>query len=91
MISELREFGLSPLVHDPLADKREAFELYSVELAEFPDMDKLDAAVVAVAHGAYRENIHGLLEKINAGGVLVDIKSICDPSKLGKEITYWSL
>ncbi|MGI9484140.1 MAG: nucleotide sugar dehydrogenase [Hyphomicrobiales bacterium] len=91
VISELREFGLSSLVHDPLADRREALELYGVELADYSDMDNLDAAVIAVAHGAYRDNIPSLLEKINAGGVLVDIKSICDPSKLGKEITYWSL
>ena len=51
--AELEEYGVSVLVHDPLADAREALHEYGLTLTAFDDMRDLDAAVFAVNHNAY--------------------------------------
>lgn len=50
---ELEEYGVSILVHDPLADPEEARDAYGLTLSRLDDMRDLDAAVLAVAHDAY--------------------------------------
>ena len=51
--AELEEYGISVLVHDPLADPREAMHEYGLTLAALDDMRELDAAIFAVSHEEY--------------------------------------
>jgi UDP-N-acetyl-D-galactosamine dehydrogenase len=90
--SELRDFGIEPLVHDPLADPAEVSRAYGIELSGLDEFREMAALVVAVAHDEF-EALDGarLSEMLADDGVLVDVRSKIDPSSLRSGITYWSL
>lgn len=79
IIHELESYCCDVIVHDPLANSKEALEEYGVQLAEWGQLPEADAVILAVAHEAYRrmgtDDFSGLLV---SGGLLVDIKSVLD-------------
>jgi UDP-N-acetyl-D-galactosamine dehydrogenase len=91
ILTELRSFGIQPLVHDPIADPEHALEEYGVRLSRFEELRELDALVVAVAHRSYVEMGQGVLSPLADHGVLVDVKSVLDPKTLSRDLRYWSL
>ncbi len=91
ILRELGQFGITPLVHDPLADAREVREEYGVTLSDVSTMEDLDALIVAVPHRAYLEQGgRALCARVRTGGVVVDIKSVLDPADAAGRV-YWSL
>ena len=86
---ELQQFGIQPLVHDPLADSAECLEEYGISLASWEDIANMDGIVYAVRHEKYRQS--RLHEHLVADGVLIDVKSAVDPSSVPAGVTYWSL
>ena len=50
VVKELREYGVEPVVADPIADAEEARALYGVEFVDLADVREMDAVVLAVAH-----------------------------------------
>ncbi len=92
IVSELREFGINALVHDPIASPAEVKHEYGITLASFEELRALDAVVVAVSHKAYVEmGVERITATLRDGGVVVDVKSAIDPAKLGARVRYWSL
>ena len=92
IIREFNEFDLSPLVHDPLANPREAEHEYQIELSSLSHFQDLDALIFAVPHRKYLgEFTENLLTSLKPNGVLIDVKSILDPSHLPQTVSYWSL
>ena len=92
IIGELRDYGIEPLVHDPLADPDDAGREYGVTLNPLEDFRQLDGLVLAVGHGAYRrDGAAALGARIRPGGILIDVKSVLDPQDVPDGITYWSL
>lgn len=92
IITELREFGVEPIVHDPLADAEEAKEEFGIELASFEEFSQLDALIYAVNHQAYeRFSVEDLESFLQPGGVLVDVKGCVDKSALSESTVYWCL
>lgn len=92
IVSELREFGSLPLLHDPYADAPAVKEEYGLDLARWEELCKLDALILAVCHRHYLEMpLSDLTSKVTKGGVLVDVKSILDRKMVGGDLTYWSL
>jgi UDP-N-acetyl-D-galactosamine dehydrogenase len=93
IVTELRQFGIEPLIHDPWADVREVHEEYGLQLSGMAAMTGLDALVLAVAHRDFgQDHAQGrLLQGLKPGGVLVDIKSLIPPGPLPEGIKYWSL
>ena len=92
IVTELRQFGIEPLVHDPVAEPQEANRIYNLTLSEWEDMEALDGVVLAVSHRAYLEMPpHVFCGCLRPGGVLMDVKSALDPTALPPEIRYWSL
>jgi UDP-N-acetyl-D-galactosamine dehydrogenase len=88
---ELREFGIEPIVHDPLADADAVREEYGVELAPIEDLKDLRALIYAVGHDEYRP-LHGRISDLVAeGGIVADVRSLLDPASLRPDIRYWSL
>lgn len=87
-----REYGIQPLVHDPLATAEEAMHEYGIRLSAMEDLRALDALVLAVSHRAYLDvPLERLLAPVRDGGVFVDVKSVVVPDKVGRRIRYWSL
>ena len=80
IVKKLQDFGIHPLVHDPLADAQVAWQEYGIALAGWQDLCNLDAMILAVRHQAYLDmTSEQLLAGLRSGGILMDIKSALDP------------
>lgn len=89
---EIKKFGMTVMINDPYADCAEFEEEYGHKLVDLDGMEDLDALIVAVPHDVYKRNLPQLISsKLNAGGVLIDIKGALDPAEYTNQYTYWSL
>ncbi len=91
IVFELRQFGLSPLVHDALADAAEAEHEYGLKLMDLKQLSALDALILAVPHKAYLTNLEMLQGAVLPGGVLMDLKSAIGARSVARSLKYWSL
>ena len=94
IINELREYGVQVVVHDPIAESEEAVHEYGIKLVDLKQIKDVDGVIVAVAHRGFLEmGLSELLKPLRdqKSGVLIDVKSIFDPSKLPSSIKYWRL
>jgi len=92
IIQELKAFGLSPMIHDPMADPAETHHEYGLELTALEDFGELDALILAVNHAVFLEaGLGSLLARLNPRAVFIDVKSCFDPADFPAEVTYWSL
>ena len=91
VVSELSDFGIEVLVHDPYADAHEAQEKYGIKLHDLDYLTGLDALILAVNHRQYLDMAGRLADRVRSGGVLIDVKSVLDPACLRRDILYWSL
>jgi UDP-N-acetyl-D-glucosamine/UDP-N-acetyl-D-galactosamine dehydrogenase len=92
IVAGLREFGITPLVTDPLADPAEAKREYGIELVPLKKFIELDAVILAVPHRVIHEaGWDTLFASLTPGGVFVDVKSVVDRNQLPPGAQYWSL
>ncbi len=93
VIRELESYGAKVIVHEPVADAAEAKHEYGVELTAWDDLPQAAAIVAAVAHKEFRNRpLSDITEKLQAGGVLTDVKSMFDEAQLkAKGVTVWRL
>jgi len=93
IIRELESYGVEVCVHDPLADAAEAMHEYGVTLQPWDALPRADAIVLAVAHEEFkRRSVDGLLDKLQPGGLVADVKCQLDASKLrAKGVSVWRL
>lgn len=91
IVFELKQFGISPLVHDALADVEEARHEYGITIMPQEKMQDLDALILAVPHAAYLKAPDRLSAALAPGGVLMDIKSALRPKQFRTAVRYWSL
>jgi len=94
IINELRDYGVEVLVHDPLADAKEANKYYGIELQEFDRLSGVDAVIVAVIHQYYKKE--GLLNIarlcLNKTSIVIDIKGAFNKDEIEKNnIACWRL
>ena len=54
LVDEFKSFKCSIDVYDPWVDKDEALKEYNIKLIEYPEKDKYDAIVLAVAHDQFQ-------------------------------------
>jgi UDP-N-acetyl-D-galactosamine dehydrogenase len=80
---ELKDFGLEPLVWDPVADPAAAKREYGIELVTLDEVKQVDAIVAAVAHKEILAvDIAKLAKLAGRGAPFLDVKSAYDPVKL---------
>jgi UDP-N-acetyl-D-galactosamine dehydrogenase len=93
IVEELKNYGVSPFVHDPLADSEEVKREYGIDLSTLETMASLDAIILAVGHRSYLEaGAEELSKRFKPeGGVFVDVKSQFAPDEFDNRIMYWSL
>lgn len=86
------DYGLVPLVHDPIADAADTLDEYDITLAERSDFADLDVLILAVPHRDMVDEVYGdLSDMIVPGGIVGDLKSALDPTRLRADLTYWAL
>ena len=94
IVNELKEYGINPVITDPVADADEAKRLYGVEFVGMDEIRGMDAVILAVAHKEFEsfqmKDIDGFF---GAGKkVLLDIKGILDrDSYENAGYSYWRL
>ena len=89
IVSELREYGIDPVINDPVADREEAKRIYGVDFTDIKRIRDMDAIIIAVAHDDFSNmNINRYIKK---DGVIVDVKGILEKEKLSREINYWRM
>lgn len=97
IIESLKEYGIEPIVVDPVADSEETRREYGIDLVDINDVKDADCIVLAVAHDKLKklswEQIDGLFGDFNnEEKVLIDIKSILDRKTIEeKGYSYWRL
>jgi UDP-N-acetyl-D-galactosamine dehydrogenase len=92
IVRALRNTGIEPLVHDPVADPNQAQAEYGIELVPWETLDRLDGVLIAVPHSYYRNMPSDkLLMCARRGAAVYDVKSMLDPDLLPPEIRYQSL
>ncbi len=93
VINELKSYGMDVHVHDPVADNAEAMHEYGVALEKWEDLPRAAAIVAAVGHKEFTARpIADYLEKLPAGGTLVDVKCQFDATALtAAGLTVWRL
>ncbi|MBO4335253.1 MAG: nucleotide sugar dehydrogenase [Desulfovibrio sp.] len=86
IIKELQEYGISPLVYDPVADSDDAWREYSIRFCALCDLQKLDALILAVAHKDFAklslEQLAAMFSQKPA--ILMDIKGFFDKTACQK-------
>ena len=94
IVRELREYGIEPLIADPVADADEAKRIYGVSFVSQEEIRGMDALILAVAHTEFKGFTPEDLKTLYAGGepVLLDVKGILDRSACeAAGFRYWRL
>ena len=55
IIKELHEYGIEPIVCDPVADAPDAKRFYGVDLVDISNIKNLDCLIIAVMHKEFKE------------------------------------
>jgi len=92
IVRELGQFGIRPLVHDPLAEPDHAMDEYGISLRPLDELRDLDGLILAVPHALYLdEGPARVVERLKRGGGLVDVKSVIPPESVPSDCLLWSL
>lgn len=95
IITELREYGIEPIVSDPIANPAEVKKLYDLDLVSMQDFRNLDCLIIAVAHDVFRlmpdqEIVDMFRNEPNNKKVFIDVKGIKNADHWS-EYHYWRL
>ncbi|MFQ5623469.1 MAG: nucleotide sugar dehydrogenase [Paracoccaceae bacterium] len=92
IIEELQGYGVSPMVHDPLADPATVHRTGNrLRWTPLKDMRRLDLMILAVPHRAYRDMpAAALCGRVRESGTVMDLRGALAPGDVGAR-RYWSL
>lgn len=94
---ELNEYGITPIVVDPVADADEAERLYGITLQTIDQVNSVEAVLLAVSHEYFIrlnekdiDNLFGITPKKK---VLIDVKGILNRKayETKEDYFYWRL
>ena len=94
IVKELQEYGIAPLVADPVADADEAERLYGIRFIPTETIRDMDVVVLAVAHEAFRQLTMEEIDSFYADGkrVLFDVKGLLSRKEYENAgYLYWRL
>lgn len=97
IVNELKEYGITPMIADPVADAEEAKHEYDIEFDSMNEIKGMDALVIAVSHDEFLSLSQDTLDKFykdapNESKVLLDIKGLLDRKEYeAAGYKYWRL
>lgn len=94
IVKELKEYGIQPLLTDPVADAAEAKRLYGVDFVDMAEARDMDAVVLAVAHTEFASFTMEQMDKFFGEGtkVLLDLKGLLNRKEYeAAGYSYWRL
>ena len=96
IVSELKDYGIEVLIHDPLAYPEETRHEYGLELTDLENVGKVDAVIYAVSHQSFAkltvDDFAAFCRNGNGRGVVVDVKNTLKRNEIeAAGMGYWSL
>ena len=95
IVNELAEYGITPVIADPVADKGEALHEYGMEFADMDTIRDMDAVILAVAHDEFSSLTLEDMAKFYScehKKVLLDIKGLLNRKEYeAAGYEYWRL
>ena len=97
ILKELHEYGIQPIVCDPVADACDAKRFYGVDLVPISEFRDLDCLIIAVAHKEFKtlsnKDLEGMFKtEPNDRKVIVDVKGVREKNELlNLGYRYWRL
>jgi len=97
IVNHLSQYGITPILVDPLADAKDVLRSYGYKLSEEKDAYEADCLVLCVAHNEYKNKSLEEWDKYfkntdTAEKVIIDVKSILDSDEVRSAgYCYWRL
>lgn len=91
IIEELASYGLEIKVNDVEADKKEAKDIFDIDLKDKEQMSKADVLIFAVSHKEYLENKSEYINLVQENGVIFDIKGVISGKDINESQRLWRL
>lgn len=97
IVNELKEYGITPMIADPVADVEEANYEYRIGFNSIDEIRDMDAVLIAVAHDEFlklsKSDLNKLYKNVpNENKVLLDIKGLLDRKEYETSgYRYWRL
>ena len=92
IVNELKEYGIEPVIADPVADIEEAKRIYGINFSSMDEIVNMDAVILAVAHDEFKKLEKADLDMLFGAGqkVLLDVKGILNPADY-TDYSFWRL
>lgn len=94
IVNELHEYGITPVITDPVADAEEAKRIYGLNFDTMDAVKDMDAVILAVAHEEFSKLTMEEVDSFFGQGekILLDIKGILDKDAYeAAGYAYWRL
>ena len=97
IMNELAEYGITPVVADPVADADEGKQHYGIEFVDINTVKDMDAVIIAVGHTEFMNFSMNDIDAMftngdNSGKVIVDVKGVLDRKTYSEAgYQYWRL
>jgi len=94
IVSELKEYGIDPIIADPEADAVEAKKLYNIDFADIHTIRGMDAIILSVAHASFSNLSIEQIDSFYGDGkkVLLDLKGVFNRKEfVDTGYIYWRL
>lgn len=97
IVRELKEYGVTPMIADPVADAQEAGHEYSIKFNSLDEIKDMDAVILAVAHDEFTKLKMTDIDKLynpahKDNNVLLDIKGLLNRQEYeAAGYSYWRL
>ncbi|PRO65843.1 nucleotide sugar dehydrogenase [Alkalicoccus urumqiensis] len=97
IIVRLQEYGIDPIIVDPLANVNHAKHEYDIDLVQLEDVKEADCLVFAVAHDEFRalswDQTHRFFkDNTKEEKIIIDVKSIFEREEVKRMgYHYWRL
>lgn len=97
IMNELGEYGITPVVADPVADAEEGKQHYGIEFVDISTVKDMDAVIIAVGHTEFMSFEMSDIDAMfatgdNSGKVIVDVKGVLDRKTYTESgYQYWRL
>lgn len=92
LFNALKQYGITPMACDPMADAAQMEHEYGIKLADRSEFKDMDVLILAVPHRETMESIwEDLPHLVKNDGMVCDLKSVLDSSRLQPNLLYWTL
>jgi len=97
ILKELNEYGIKPIVCDPVADAPDTKKFYGVDLVPIEELRDLDCLIIAVMHKEFKELSNEDIAKMfkdkdNKNNIIIDVKGARNKDELkALGYKYWRL